>query len=64
MIQVQEVEHVNTEDLVNDLEKIGIHVTGLQVDIGSDRMTNVVIKGNFRKPIDYGISYISTKDTK
>ena len=47
MLQVQSIQHVNTEQVTEDLWKIGILVTELQVDIGMDRATSVVVNGRY-----------------
>ena len=47
MVQVQNIQHVNTEQVTEDLRKIGILVTELQVDIGVDRVTSVVVNGRY-----------------
>jgi len=47
MLQVQSIQHVNTEQVTEDLRKIGIMVTELQVDIGVDRVTSVVVNGRY-----------------
>jgi hypothetical protein len=47
MLQVQSIQHVNTEQVIEDLRKIGILVTELKVDIGVDRVTSVVVNGHY-----------------
>lgn len=47
MIQVQEIKHVDTEKVTEDLRKIGILVTELKVDMGVDRVTSVVVNGHY-----------------
>ena len=47
MLQVQSIQHVNTEQVIEDLRKIGILVTELQVDIGVDRVTSVMVNGRY-----------------
>jgi len=47
MVQVREMKHVDTKKLTEDLRKIGIVVTSLQVDIGVDRMTSVTVTGRY-----------------
>ena len=47
MVQVQNIQHVDTEKVIEDLRKIGIRVTELYVDIGVDRVTSVIINGYY-----------------
>jgi hypothetical protein len=47
MVQVQSIQHVNTEQIIEDLRKIGILVTELKVDIGVDRVTSVIVNGHY-----------------
>jgi len=47
MVQVQNIQHVDTEKVIEDLRKIGILVTELQVDIGVDRVTIVMVNGRY-----------------
>jgi len=47
MVQVQNIQHVDTEKVIEDLRKIGILVTELYVDIGVDRVTSVIINGHY-----------------
>jgi len=47
MLQVQNIQHVDTEKVIEDLRKIGILVTELYVDIGVDRVTSVIINGHY-----------------
>ena len=47
MVQVKEIKHVDTEKLTEDFRKIGILVTELQVDIGVDRVTSVMVNGRY-----------------
>jgi len=47
MVQVKEIKHVDTEKLTEDFRKIGILVTELQVDIGVDRVTSVIVNGHY-----------------
>ena len=65
MLQVQSIQHVNTEQVTEDLRKIGILVTELQVDIGVDRVTSVVVNGRYigySAENEYGtVTNISTK---
>jgi hypothetical protein len=65
MLQVQSIQHVNTEQVIEDLRKIGILVTELQVDIGVDRVTSVMVNGRYigySAENEYGtVTNISTK---
>jgi len=65
MTQVKEIKHVDTEKLTEDFRKIGVLVTELQVDIGVDRVTSVVVNGRYigySAENEYGtVTNISTK---
>ena len=60
MVQVQSIQHVNTEQVIEDLRKIGILVTELQVDIGVDRVTSVIVNGHY---IGYSAENVYTTAT-
>ena len=64
MVQVREMKHVDTKKLTEDLRKIGIVVTSLQVDIGVDRMTSVTVTGRYiDNPLADMYTHTYTTDT-